>query len=98
MSVNRGVDKEYMIYIYNGILLSYKERHELLLFMITQTGSRGYYAEWSESEKDKYFMILLAESKKQSEQNRMKTDSWIQRKKGGTQKGVGVEVEIGEGD
>ena len=62
-------------YIYNGILLSCKERHELLLFMITQTGSRGYYAEWSESEKDKYFMILLAESKKQSEQNRMKTDS-----------------------
>ena len=42
-------------------------------------------------------MILLAESKKQSEQNRMNRLIDTEKQKGGTQKGVGVEAEIGEG-
>ena len=93
------IDKwlEKIWYIYNGILLNCRKRNELLLVVITQIGSRGYYAKWSESEKDKYFMILLAEFKKQSEQNRMNRLIDTEKQKGGTQKGVGVEAEIGEG-
>lgn len=31
MSINRGTDKEHMVRMYNGILLSYK-KHEIMLF------------------------------------------------------------------
>ena len=35
MSVNRRMDKEDVVYIHNGILLSYKKKNELIPFIAT---------------------------------------------------------------
>ena len=57
MSINRGMDKEVVVYIYNGILLSHKKEWHIattcmdLEFIIL--------SEVSQTEKDKYHMISL---------------------------------------
>ena len=52
MSIHRGMDKEDLVHIYNGILLSLiKERNNASCSNIN--GPRDSHTEWSMSEKDK---------------------------------------------
>ena len=48
----------YTFKIHNGLLLSYQKKWNLAMFN-NMDGSRGYYAEWNKSEKDKYYMTSL---------------------------------------
>ena len=56
--INRWMDKEDVVYIYNGILLSHeKEWNNAICSNID--GPRDYHTKWSKSDKDKYHMISL---------------------------------------
>ena len=59
MPINWQMDKEDVVYIYNGILLG-SEKEWNLAICSNVDGTGGYYAsEISQSEKDKYQMISL---------------------------------------
>ena len=59
MSINSGVDKEAVVYIHNGILLSHK-KNEIMLFCSNTDGPRGYHTKCSKpKEKDKYHIISI---------------------------------------
>ena len=58
MSIDRRTDKEDMVHIYNGILLSHKkEQNNAICNNID--GPRYCHTELSKSDKDKYHMISL---------------------------------------
>ena len=58
MSINRGMDKEGMVYIYNGILPSHiKEQTNIICS--NMDGPKAYHIKLGQTEKDKYYMILL---------------------------------------
>jgi len=38
MSIDRGIDKEDVVYVYNGILLSHKKEQKIILFAATWMG------------------------------------------------------------
>jgi len=51
MSINRWMNKEAVVHIYDGILLSHKkERIWICSNEVDET--RAYYTEWSKSERD----------------------------------------------
>ena len=52
MSIDRGVDKEAVVHIYNGILLSHKKEH-IWVSSNEVDEPRAYYTEWSKSEREK---------------------------------------------
>ena len=53
MSVNIGMDKEDVVHMYNGILLSHKK--EWIWVSSNELGEpRAYYTEWSKSKREKY--------------------------------------------
>ena len=57
MSINRWMDKEIVIFVYNGILLSYKK--ECIWVSSNKVDElRAYYTEWSESEENRYDMLM----------------------------------------
>ena len=57
MSINRGMDKEDMVHIYNGILFSHK-KNEILPFAATWMDlDIIILSEVSQTEKDKYYII-----------------------------------------
>ena len=59
MSINRGMDKEDVVHIYNGILLSHK-KNEIMPFAATWMDlEMTILSEVSQAEKDKYHMLLL---------------------------------------
>ena len=59
MSIDQGMDKEDVIHIYNGILLSHK-KNEILPFATTWMDLEIItLSEVSQTEKDKYRMISL---------------------------------------
>ena len=48
VSIERWMDKEAVVYVYNGIFLSHQKRGiPTICFDVDETG--GYYAEWSKS-------------------------------------------------
>ena len=52
MSINRRTDKEAVVHIYNGILLSHKK--ECIWARTNDVDeSRAYYTQWSKSEREK---------------------------------------------
>ena len=57
MTVNR-VDKDDMVHIYNGILLSHKKERNNASCS-NMDGSRDRHTEWSKPEKDKYHILLM---------------------------------------
>ena len=52
------MDKEDVVYIQNGILLSHKNEQNNAICSNTD-GPRDCHIEWSQSDKDKYHMISL---------------------------------------
>ena len=60
MSNSRGVDKEDVVHIYKGILLSHKKRKKEMPFAATWMDLEiVILSEVSQTEKDKYHMISL---------------------------------------
>ena len=58
MSINRGMDNEDMVHIYNGMLAI--KKNEIMLFAATWMDMEIIIlSEVSQKEKDKYQMILL---------------------------------------
>ena len=60
ISINRGMDKEDVVYIYvyNGILLSHG-KDKMNTIYSNMDGPRDGHAEWNKTQKDKYHMISL---------------------------------------
>ena len=50
MSIDRGMDKEDVVHIYNGILLSHKKRMNNAICS-NMDGPRDYHAKWSKSDR-----------------------------------------------
>ena len=60
MSINGGMDKEDVVHIHSGILLSYYKKNKIMLFAATWMGQESVIlSDVSQTEKDKYHMILL---------------------------------------
>ena len=55
MSIDRRMDKEVVVHVNNGILLSHKKE---LVSVDEVDEPRTYYTEWSESERDKYHILM----------------------------------------
>ena len=59
MPIDRWMDKEVVVHIYNGILLSHKKE----CIWVSSDGvdePRAYYTEWSKSERDKQILYINA--------------------------------------
>ena len=54
MSINRGMDKEDVVHIYNGILLGHK-RNDIGSFL--EPGPRVCHTELSQKEENKYHIL-----------------------------------------
>ena len=57
MFINRGMGNEVVVYIHNGIFLSHKEEH-IWVSSNEVDEPRTNYTEYSESEKDKYHILM----------------------------------------
>ena len=57
--VNRGMDKEYVVHIYNGIVLSHKKEQNNAICSNMDGPRDCHIDEVSQSEKEKYHMISL---------------------------------------
>ena len=58
MLINKETDKEYVLYIYNEILLSHKKEQNKAICS-NMDGPKDYHTKWSKSDKDKYHIIYM---------------------------------------
>ena len=58
MPIDRGMDEEDVVHIYNGILLSHKKEWNNIIFS-NMDGHRDDHTKWSKTKKSKYHMISL---------------------------------------
>ena len=58
MPINRGMDKEDVVHMYNGILINHKKEQNNASCS-NMNGLRDCHAEQSKSEKDKYMILLM---------------------------------------
>jgi len=56
--IDRWMDKD-LVYAHNGILLNHKKKKKTAAIHHNMDRPRDYNTEWSETDKDKYYMILL---------------------------------------
>ena len=52
MSIDRWMDKETVVHVYNGILLSHK-KEEIWVSSTEVNIPKAYYTEWSKSERER---------------------------------------------
>ena len=57
MSIDRGMDKEDVVHIYNGILLSYKKEWNNAICS-NMVGPRGYHTKWIKSDRERQIPII----------------------------------------
>ena len=57
MSIDRWVDKEDMVHIYNEVLLSHKKEWNWAICTDVD-GPRVCHTEWSKSEREKYHILM----------------------------------------
>ena len=57
MSINRGMDKEDVVPIYNGILLSHRKEWNWVIGRDVD-GPRNCHTEWSKSEREKQILYI----------------------------------------
>ena len=70
MSIDRWMDKEDVVHIYNRIQSHLKEWNNVICSNMDGLGD--YHTKWSKSEKDKYHMILLiCRTKKKNDTNEL---------------------------
>ena len=69
MSINRGMDKEDMVNIHNGLLLSHDKEWNLAICK-NMDGTRGHHVKWNLSDKDKYFHVDSMWNLKNKKQNK----------------------------
>ena len=93
MSIDRWMDKEDVVYIYNGILLSQK-KNEIMPFAATWMNSRDCHTEWSKSDREREISYDIAynwnlkrndinELTKQKQTHRLREQNlWIPGRKG----------------
>ena len=81
--ISRWMDKENVVCIHKGILLSHKKGWNLNSCG-DMYGPRGYYDKWNKSDKDKYCMTSLtceiSETKRMSKPNQTDTELDIENK------------------
>ena len=58
-SIDRRMDKEVVIHIYNRILFSHKKEWTWIGFTVVDE-PRAFYTEWSESEREKQIFYIHA--------------------------------------
>ena len=58
MFINKGMGKEDVVHIYNGILLKHKKEQNKYIYS-NMDESIDCYIEWSQTEKEKYHMVWL---------------------------------------
>ena len=58
MPIDRWVDKEAVVHVYNGILLSHKREH-IWVSSNEVNEPRAFYTEWSKSERKNKYSILM---------------------------------------
>ena len=58
ISIDRWMDKEDVVYIHSGILISHRKEWNSAIYS-TMDGPREYHTKWNKSEKDKYHVISL---------------------------------------
>ena len=98
VSINRWMDKEDVVHIYNRILLSHKKEQNFATCS-NMNGLGGHYAKWNKLEEDKYCRYhLYTESKKvqqTSRYNKKEADSDIESKPVVTSWGLGGNIGVG---
>ena len=67
LSVDRRMNKEYKVFIYNGILAI--KKNEIMPFAATMEGPRDYETKWSKSKINVIWYHLYVESKKMIQMN-----------------------------
>ena len=58
MSIDGGMDKEDVVHIHNGIVLSHKKQWDNAICS-NKGGPRDYHTKWNKLDKDKYYMMSL---------------------------------------
>ena len=87
MSTDRGTDKEDVVHIYNGLLLSHKKEQNSAICRDVDV-PRDCHTDWSKTERDKYCVILLVHRiykngtyeficKAETESQMWKTNLWL---------------------
>ena len=75
MSIDRWMNKEDVVNIYNGILISHKKQWNLAIYN-NMDGPRGYYVKWNKSDRGKQipcdFTCMWNLKNKINKQNRNK--------------------------
>ena len=81
MSIDGWMDKEVMVYIHNGILLSQKKEHIELDLMRRMNLEAIIQSEVSQKEKDKYYILthIYMESRKMVLKNLFTGQQWRSR-------------------
>ena len=59
MPIDRGMDKEVVVHIYNGILLSHKKEQKNAICS-NMDGPRDYHTEWSKSDTERQISYDIA--------------------------------------
>ena len=70
MSIDRWMDKEDVVYLYNGILLSHKKEGNNAICSNMDV-SRHYHTKWNKPDKDKYHVISLMYGYKNNDTNEL---------------------------
>ena len=56
MSINRGMDKENVVHVYDGVLLGYKKEWNNAICS-DMDGPKDCHTEWRKSDKDEYHIV-----------------------------------------